>query len=1663
MPEKIEFAHLHSHTDHSVLDGHASAEELAHYVAQKGQPGFAITDHGTMSNIYNAWSAAKSIRKETGEEFFFMPGIEAYVTPGDTPQSTKEAVFFSTGARENKTERSNDVSGGGAYTHMTLLGETSEGMHNLFKLNTQAWHEGIFRKPRMDIESISQHAKGVIGTTGCPSGELQTRIRLGQWKEAMEYASKMKDIFGKDNYYLELMDHNMTIDLERKVRGGLMKVAKELDLPLLATNDLHYVRREDAMNHEHMLCIQSGSSMMDQPYDLGGKRFAFQGEEYYAKTTNEMLKLFPHEDYPYAVQNSAEIVRRSTAEFEYNPDLRPSVPIPEGHTEDSYLREMVLDGLRRKRPDKVNDQEYLDRIDVELGVFAGKNFSGYMLVVSDFMRWAKAQGWHCGPGRGSGGGSAVAFFTDITEIDPIPHGLIFERFLNPERDSPPDIDSDFDDVNREKVIAYVREKYGEEMVSMIITFGVIKAKSAIKDIARIYEEPYSVGETLTKALPPAVSGKEMSLAEVYDKDSERYPEAEQFREEASNLHNKNLIPAARGIEGKMRQTGVHAAGVIMSSKPLKDSIPLMMRAKDKMTITQFDYPTCEDLGLIKMDFLGLRNLTVIDKALKSIEKNHGVKIVPQDIYDSVLENPDQKTFDMINSGRTLGIFQLDSPEIASLARLINVTSFNDISAILALYRPGPMGMGSHIKYANRKNGREEVTPIHPDLEKPLGPILDETFGLCVAGDTEIWDAKNGGILRIDSIGEQVKAGNFYTFSMNDDGGISPKLVTKWAKTGKKPIHEVKLNDGRKLRLSAEHPVLTVNGWKDTSELTLNDRLATSKNEFSPLEGSSVAIEESRLIGYLLGDGYVTTKYNAFTNSSEEITNHVSELAQGLFPDCYINHVPRKRNGEVYTNHTYFTSSPFGVGKGNGIRNSYEKFGMNTWLNEKMGISEKVLSDKKQIPQAMLSADIDAVKNFIAALWDCDGSVNNRSSYLKTISIDLARGTQYLLDRCGIHSSVLESEKYESKRGSRTAYGLFVHGVKFWDEIVPLMKHTQKKSTEYSFSGATRFEGISYKSLQKNMKPLIQNDESLPHWVLKRVNKTEWTPSKSSIRAYFERHGMAVAGDSKMQSANLKLGFVPLGSSINSYIELAGTPEDRRNANLYWNTISSIEIVDEEDVYDITVEGNHNFLANGVVVHNCVFQEQIQFIAQKVAGYSLGKADILRRAMGKKKKSILDAEFVPFSEGMRTNGYKGEAIEALWDTLVPFAEYGFNKSHSAGYGLISYLTAYLKANYGPEFMAANLSTITTDKEKTASYLQECRHMGIQVLPPDVSRSTADYTATEEGVILVGLEAIRGVGHEVADSVNVEVMENGEYKNLDDFLSRAPSAALSKGALEGFAHGGALDRFGYSRRSLFNFLPEAAKGFAQAKRKQDAGQFSLFDMVEESEAPSANIEDQIEYIKKDKLMFERHALGLYVSDHPLSGIANMLERFADTQVADVLSGAIKPAAGFGDRKTLRFAGVANSVEKKATRKGGMFASFELEDISGSLPCLIFPKAFERLGYKLDADTIYEISGNLLAGDSDDDVKFVVESLDEISLTDSGMIPFEINVMLSQASEEAMTALERVLRSHSGEMPVYMRVLDKNGKLQIFELGEHLRVSTSPLLVSEIQNLFGLKAIV
>lgn len=699
-----EFTHLHVHTEYSMLDGAARLGDLFTHAKELGMKSMATSDHGFLFGAFDFWRQAKA------HDIKPIIGVEAYLTPG-THRTDRSRVRWGDGSRD-------DVSGGGAYTHMTMWAETTEGMHNLFRASSIASLEGQLYKPRMDREVLQTYSKGLIATTGCPSGEVQTRLRLGQFDEAVQAASEFRDIFGKDNFYCEVMDHGL--DIERNVQEDLHRLAKKLNLPFVATNDLHYTRQEDHTAHAALLCVQSGSTLTDP------KRFKFDADNFYLRSAEEMYALFG--DIPGACENTLEIAERCNVEFNTKANYMPNFPVPEGENEESWFVKEVEKGLHYRFPQGVPDT-VRKQAEYEVGVITSMGFPGYFLVVADFINWAKRNGIRVGPGRGSGAGSMVAYAMRITDLNPLDHDLIFERFLNPDRVSMPDFDVDFDDRRRGEVIDYVTDKYGEDKVAQIVTFGTIKAKQALKDASRVMDQPYSVGERLTKAMPPDVMGKNIALANVYNEEDKRYAEAADLRALIEDPVDKiygQVFETAKGLEGLKRQWGVHAAGVIMSSKDLVDVIPVMRREADGQVITQFDYPTCEGLGLIKMDFLGLRNLTIISDAVENIKSNRGIDL---DLESLSLDDPE--SYRLLARGDTLGVFQLDGGPMRSLLKLMEPEEFEHISAVLALYRPGPMGANSHTNYALRKNGKQEIEPIHPELEEPLKDILDTTYGLIV--------------------------------------------------------------------------------------------------------------------------------------------------------------------------------------------------------------------------------------------------------------------------------------------------------------------------------------------------------------------------------------------------------------------------------------------------------------------------------------------------------------------------------------------------------------------------------------------------------------------------------------------------------------------------------------------------------------------------------------------------------------------------------------------------------------------------------------------------------------------------------------------------------------------------------------------------------------------
>ena len=1149
-----------------MLDGAARVEELVKEVARQEMPAIAITDHG---NVFGAFEFNKQARKAGVKPII---GIEAYVAPES--RFEKRRVQWAQGGED-------DVSGGGAYTHMTLLAENNEGLSNLFKLSSLASLEGFYYKPRMDRELLSTYSKGLIATTGCPGGEIQTRLRMGAYKEAIKAASELRDIFGAENFYLEIMDHG--IDVENRVKKDLLKLGKDLGLPLLATNDLHYTKHEDAGAHEALLCVQSGSTIADP------KRFKFDNNEFYLKSAAEMRTLFS--DFPDACDNTLLIAERCNVTLREGENLLPRFEVPAGESEDTWLTKLANSGLADRMGGSISP-EYQERLDYELGVMIKMGFPGYFLVVADLCSHAREVGIRVGPGRGSAAGSLVSYALGITALDPIKHGLLFERFLNPERISMPDIDLDFDERRRSEMIAYATNKYGEDRVAQIITYSNIKSKQALKDATRVLGYPYAIGDKITKALPPTIMGKDITLSGVFDPKNDRYGEAGEFRSVyETDPDAKKIVDTARGLEGLKRQWGVHAAGVILSKEPLLEVIPIHRRESDGAIITQFDMGACESTGLLKMDFLGLRNLSVLDDCLLNIKRNQGL-----DVDLSTLTLDDAKTFELLGKGETLGVFQLDGGPMRALLRQMAPDSFEDISAVIALYRPGPMGVNAHTDYADRKNRRKAVEPIHEELSEPLSEILGDTYGLIV------------------------------------------------------------------------------------------------------------------------------------------------------------------------------------------------------------------------------------------------------------------------------------------------------------------------------------------------------------------------------------------------------------------------------------------------------------------------YQEQVMAIAQKVAGFSLGRADLLRKAMGKKNKEILDKEYVNFEAGMVEGGFGKAAIKKLWDTLIPFSDYAFNRAHSAGYGLVSYWTGYLKANYPTEYMAALLTSVRDDKDKSALYLNECRRMGIKVLPPDVNESASDYTPIGDD-IRFGLTAIRNVGENVVASIVANRQSKGRFASFGDFLSKVDQQVCNKKTIESLIKAGAFDSLGATRRGLMMVYLEAIDSVNEAKRAEAIGQFDLFGpgFGEETTAVSG-VELDIpggEWDKNLLLSYEREMLGLYVSDHPLLGIEHVLRAAVDMPLSQIADDSI------AHEQVVNIGGLITQIQRKVSKQGNSWAIVSIEDLEGAVDVLFFAGTYQTHALNLIEDRVIVVRGRIDKREEAPRITALDMTIPDVTGAPTG--PLVITMDAKSVTAPLVDRMKEILRSHPGPREVHLK-LDDGEKGLMMKIDDDLRVTASPSLSADLKSVLG-----
>lgn len=841
------FVNLHNHSDYSLLDGFGTVDEYIARAVELEQPALGLTDHGNVCGLYSFVNKCHKAGIKP------IPGIEAYIAPVN-PKGAKchKPIRYGVAGQE-----SIDVSGNGSYLHMTLFAMNKQGMKSLYALVREASEEGnpfshlplkegegnFYTKPRMDLDMLAAHNAGLIATTGCPSGEIQTRFRLGQDREAYDYATRMAELFD-GRYFVEIMDHNMKgNDIERNVLPKLIKLADDLHLPLIATNDAHYCRAEDAPHHEEMLCSNSKAKMTDPTYEQGGNRFAFNGNQYYLKSSADMLTIPVFQEHPEAVENTVKLADMvEDINFELEGDLRPEVKIPDGYDEVSWFKHKIKEGFIKKRVQAGASKEVIresqKRIAHELPVFTENNFAQYMLVVQDYINWAREHGILVGFGRGSVGGSEIAYLMNISDTDPIRHNLMFERFLNPERISPPDVDTDFAASRRDEVVDYVKEKYGEDHIANIITFNRFLSKTALNDMARIYGIPIFEVNKADSLMPESKPGTSASFDDIFNEDGKFHSAAKDFIEYVDKPEWKPVIAAARAIEGRIKTTGVHACGLIMSSHPITDAAPFTYKHNPTKpwgsSCCQWTYEELESIGLIKMDFLSLSDLDLVADTIANIKHTHDGKA--PDMWELVHGSMDDKpTYDMLSRGETMNVFQLSSEGMQALFKRMQPTCFEDIQASVALYRPGPMGMNAHTQYADRKAGREKDIVINPELDavfrgSPVDDVLKPTHGLCVPADTMILDA---------STGKNVKIKDFIqghmTKSWNEKTGLTSfNKVSHVIHTGYKDVVRIILSNNESIEISTTHPMFTQRGWVQAKDLKTSDSLASPINDIKDM-------------------------------------------------------------------------------------------------------------------------------------------------------------------------------------------------------------------------------------------------------------------------------------------------------------------------------------------------------------------------------------------------------------------------------------------------------------------------------------------------------------------------------------------------------------------------------------------------------------------------------------------------------------------------------------------------------------------------------------------------------------------------------------------------------------------------------------------------------------
>jgi len=1429
----MKFTHLHTHSHYSLLDGLAKIDELLDRTKELGMDSIALTDHG---NIYGAVE-------------FFKKAVERGIKP-----IIGAEIYLSLDKMSDKRPNIDDKR-----YHLVLLVKNEEGYKNLTKLLTKAHLEGFYYKPRVDEELLSQHSQGLIALSACLAGKVPKSILERKTAEAEKTALKYQEIFGKGNFYLEIQNHPNSPD-QKLANKEMISIAKKYDIPLVATNDIHYLKPEDAEAQDILMLINTGANANDP------ERLTLKADDFSMKTPEQMIEDF--KDVPEAIENTQKIVENCNFQFDLGKIKLPKFDVPTKQTPDEYLEDLCHQGLKKRFGEKPG-QEVLDRLNYELSVIKQTGFASYFLIVQDFVNWAKSNRIVVGPGRGSVGGSLIAFLLNITNIDPLKYNLLFERFLNPERISLPDIDLDFTDRRRDEVIHYVAQKYGRDRVAQIITFGTMAARAVIRDVGRALGYTYSYCDRLAKMIPFG-----MSLDDTMKKISE-------FRTlYESDADAKKLIDFAKKLEGVARHASTHACGVVISSSSLNDIVPLQHPTQDDETIvTQYEMHSIEDLGLLKMDFLGLKNLTIIEDTLARIYKVQGFNLdlekIPVD---------DKKTYRLLQKGETVGVFQLE----------------------------------------------------------------------CLSGDTII---SNTTIKKLYEKKNKKRLVSVYL----DEGKTHLNQIVDILESGEKDVYTLIAENNWYIKATKDHYFLTENGWKKLEDIKPNENLLI-KTKAKHLVYNSCRKCGKQISGQKEGKSKLCYKCSAIfyrNPSKEESRKKIREARIKFYKEGGKpwNYGITTENNETWRKTAQKISKAL-------MGRTYEQL----WGKEKAEKFKKAISERnkgennpmfgKPSPHRKGGFRGD-LGHYVRSTWEADFA-----RILKLYNLDY---------------------QYEPKTFSlNKSNGEIIHYTP--DFYVPA------KNTFYEVKGWLHDLDQEKMDLFKKQYPQLNfvliNKTKFAEFALKYKALVNWEcpriPTKQSFKFIkvkeIKYHGREKTYDIVMQSPG------------NNFVANGFLAHNSDGMRRYLKQLKPTDFEDIIAMVALYRPGPMQFIPDYIAGKNkkktveylhpklkpilestygiAVYQEQVMRIARDLAGFSLSEADVLRKAIGKKIRKLLMSQREKFIEGMKKNQIDESIALQIWYWIEPFASYSFNRSHAAAYAMIAYQTAYLKAHFPVEFMAALLTSERNDIDRISVLITECKKMVIEVLPPDINESFNYFgVVPKKNQIRFGLSAVKNVGSGIVETIVEERKMNGPYTSIDNFVSRISSKDLNKKSLESLIKAGAFDKIAERNQLLAN-LEKLLDSSRENQKIKTNGQRGLFEGMEFNN--KIKMENTVPASNKEKLAWEKELLGLFISSHPLNNFRKILET-KTTAIANISKN------NQGRNVRIKVGGIISKIKKIITRTGRPMLFINLEDLSEKVEVVVFPGLVERNPAIFQENKIVMVSGRL---DSRDGVpKIICEEIEEI----------------------------------------------------------------------------------